>query len=134
MGDIKDISETLKGLKKQIVEQIESLKADLEAVERLLKKHSLKEDGQLPLFDDNTSNEAMKPTEALLKIFNDNPNKSWTPSELRDEFVKLKERNLLLTESKSLLSAIHTILQMHVKNGDIIKDYSKNIPEYRRKI
>ena len=133
MDENKDISGILKGLKKQIVEQIESLKTDLDAVERLLKKHSFKEEDQLPLFFDNPSSEAMTPTEALLKILNENPDKSWTPGELRDEFVKLREKKLLRTESKDLLSGIHSILKLHVKIGDIEKDHSKKIPEYRKK-
>lgn len=134
MYDNKNISETLKDLKKQIVKQIESLKTDLEAVERLLKKHSVIEDAQLPIFSNISLDKAVGPTKAIMQIFNSSPNKAWTPSELRDKLFEIKEKGLLSTNAIDLLSVVHTVLGAHVKNGSIIKDSTKRIPEYRRKI
>ncbi len=136
MDDNKNISETLKELKKQIVEQIESLKVDLEAVERLLKKHSVIKDAQLPIFSNISLalDKAVGPTKAIMQIFNGSPNKAWTPSELRDKLSEIKENGLLSTNAIDLLSVVHTVLGAHVKNGSIIKDSNKRIPTYRRKI
>jgi hypothetical protein len=133
MYDNRNIINPLKELKKQIVEQRESLKTDLEAVERLLKKHSSSEENQLPIFAKESFNKKIKPTEAIMQLFNNDPNKAWTPSKLRDELLKLKSKGLLITESSDLQSTVHSILRLKVNNGTLIKDSTKRIPTYRIK-
>ena len=132
MDNNKSISETLEEEKKQIVEQIEELKGDLQAVERLLRKHKIKEEKQMSIPLGNSHKKSLGPTDALKQIFNSNPDKSWTPSELTEKIREMKEKGYLKTDSNNMLSAVHTVLRKKVINGSIIKVTSGKKPKYKK--
>ena len=75
----------------------------------------------------------MGPTEAILQIFDKDPSKAWTPVALRDELIRLKEKGILTSNSGDLLSAVHSVLRIYVKNGEVVKDTSQKITKYRKK-
>lgn len=110
----------LQSEKHRIESDIEQLKADLSAVERLLLRRI--PGTQLEIGEDDSINAPKKIglTVAITGYFKDYQNKEWSPSDLRDWLVDLKRRNGLNSEAASLLTATHTVIRKLLNQKKIV--------------
>jgi len=65
------------------------------------------------------SEQKLKPVQAVRKLFNENPNKIFSPPGIRDHLKKLKEGHELEHRGKSLLITAHTTLRVLLKQKEI---------------
>ena len=98
----------------------------------------MKDETQKTIFSNSSTPKAVGPNEAVIQILKNNCDKSWTPSELRDELKRMKDKNLLITDSDDLLTSVHNVLQAEIKKGKTgkiikVKGKSENRPEYKYK-
>ena len=119
--------------KRQITEQFEKLKKDLEGIERTLEILKTGTQTKIKLEVSLPENRKMTPNEAIKKLFNDYPNNNWSPKELTNKLIKLKEEGKLNSQSKDLLWGVHTVLRA-LKKQNFIKESNSNgrIKTYRK--
>jgi len=59
--------------------------------------------------------------DSIRKAFDDYPERNWTPPTLRDELQKLRDKKLLKSDARDLLTSINSPLQRLVRNGYVRK-------------
>lgn len=75
----------------------------------------------------------VKPSQVLRRIFKENPDKEYSPAQLRDILSEVKRRGELIMRSKNLLVTTHTILRILTKKKFIRKiDKSDGTPVYQK--
>lgn len=62
-----------------------------------------------------------RPIKAIFELFRENPDKKYSPPDLRDELEYLKKQNLLLSDANNLLFVVHSCLRGLLKSGFIMK-------------
>ena len=118
-------NEFLEELDKQELDLIEKIQA-LQKVKSMFSKN-----GKAPTVD--TSKEvSLGITDIIKKSFDDFPQVQWTVPSLKDELMKMRKKNLLLSESKNLLTAVSTPLQRLVENGYVRKIGSGRDTRYKK--
>ena len=110
----------LKEEEKRLQQTISQFEADLNAVRRLIQRHSIPQ--QLEL---GGSNSIIHPkpigvTESVSSLFEEYPKKEWSPSDIREWLVRMKERGELKSKAGEFLSAAHTVIKKLRKKGKII--------------
>ncbi len=127
--ETQQIIDGLKEDRQNIREQIKELEADLQATDRLIRRHS--QNGAPPpssqseshgLLSTPTGNPSLKLKEAGKHlVIQAGPKKIWNPTQMRDELVKLRGQGRLLGKTKDLLPPSHGLLKSLVKDGLMVK-------------
>ena len=110
MVRMESIKIDLQDEEKRLQQTISQFQADLNAVRRLIQRHSIPQ--QLEL---GGSNSIIHPkpigvTEAVSSLFEDYPKKEWSPSDIRDWMVRMKERGELKSKAGQFLSASNSVI------------------------
>lgn len=113
----------------RLVGEISKLNDELRIIQNLIDRRT-KTETDSPT-ETYIKKNAVKPMQALVKLFSDNPNKPYMPSELKKELMSLKEQGLLITSSKNLLNVVHSSLKALVKPGFVVKNDLLNPPRYK---
>ncbi len=113
----------------RIVDQITELNNTLMIIQKLIDRRT-RVDSESPA-EAYIKRNALKPMQAIQKLFKENPDKQFIPSGIRMELEYLKERGLLITRSDKLLNVAHSSLKALIKKGVIIKNVSYSPPRYR---
>ena len=88
-------------------------------------------DTELPISKDE-STDLIKPTPVIKKVFRENPDKQFSPGELRDMLKRLRQQKRLIVKSKDLLVTTHTVVRALLKQEFVIKiDKPDGIPVYQ---
>ncbi len=96
--------------RKNIKAQLKGLEADLEAVDRLLRRLS-SSGNQLGLNIEVSGSISLKPLAAAKFIFDQSPSKTWTPIKLRDKLVEMRKKGKLVSKTADLLPVSHRLLK-----------------------
>lgn len=108
---------------------------DLKAVERLLAKRDPNADSEEAIadnfdveldLDSELPSRALKPADALKWIINRNPEKLWSPGELRDNLEWLRKHQRLDSSAKNLLWIVHSSIKSLIKDF-LVRDGDKYI-------
>jgi len=110
----------LQSEKHRIELEIEQLKADLIAVERLLQRRIPGTQLEIGGADPIISPKKIGLTVAITGYFRDYPDKEWSPSDIRDWLVDLKRRDGLNSEAASFLTATHTVIRKLMNKKKIV--------------
>jgi hypothetical protein len=125
----------LNQIRQNILAEIETLKKDLETIERLDNKYLTTKQISLPINANSisSSNNGKIPgvRKAVEKLFLQFPNKEWKPVAIAKELEKMKANGHLETEAKSMRIAVHGALRNFENKGFIIKKGGKRIPTYK---
>lgn len=129
--DKRNILTDLRREKDTIRMQIAALEADLEAVDRLLKRfssnHQIEPNStQLP------QPNVLGLTGAVKQLFDHYPNKDWAPAEIRDRLNEMKRRGELKTEAKDFLPIVHMIIKGLIKNNFVGISREQDKPAKRK--
>ena len=120
--EIQELQEEL-NKRKQIEIQINKLKNQLEFIQSMVNRFVTKEETE-SLF--RTMEKPKRPIKAIMELMRENPDKKYTPTQLRDELEYLKKQNLLLSDAKNLLFVVHSCLRGLLRASFIMKVYEED--------
>jgi len=115
----------------RLTDLIAELNGELKVIQKLINRRT-SNDSDNPT-ESYIKSSALKPLQAIEKLFKDFPDKPFIPSEIKIELGRLKKQGLLITQSKNLLNVVHSSLKSLIKKDAINKDESLNPPRYRLK-
>ena len=80
-------------------------------------------------------NKTLKPTRIIRKVFDENPDRTFSPPEIRDLIQDYIDKGLTVVKGKKLLVTAHTIIRVLMKQGFIerIQEDENTDPVYKRK-
>ena len=117
--------------RKRLTDLIGELNTELKVIQRLIDRRTS------PDLDNSTQSyidkNALKPLQAIERLFKDYPEKPFLPSEIKTELGRLRKQGMLITQSKNLLNVVHSSLKTLIKKGVIVKNDSLNPPRYKIK-
>ena len=76
---------------------------------------------QVPLFSSKNNTGILKTAQVIKQEFVNNPNKEFSPAELRDILLDYIKSGKVSTSAKNVLYAVHTALRALVSRGAITK-------------
>lgn len=122
---VQEIQELQEELNKRVrIEiQINKLKNQLDLIQSMVSRFTTNEETG-NLF--KTIEKPRRPIKAILQLMRDNPDKKYTPTQLRDELEYLKKQSLLLSDAGNLLYVVHSCLRGLLKSNFIMKVYEEN--------
>ena len=121
MTEINERHKALIGIKDDIIsklqKQVPELASQLKVILGLIDEYTPVNGNEVvqPVkVDDRQQNifTKIKPVQAVKKLFKENPDKKFTPPELRDSLKELKERGGLQHKGKNILTTTHTTLRV----------------------
>lgn len=117
--------------RKRLTDLIGELNTELKVIQKLIDRRTSpdSENSTQSYIDKN----ALKPMQAIEKLFKDYPAKPFLPSEIKTELGRLRKQGMLITQSKNLLNVVHSSLKTLIKKGVIVKNDSLNPPRYKIK-
>ncbi len=118
--------------REDVQNEIKALSEDLNVINKLLLrlKRTRLVKSRVTIYQ-NISDIPVSPTAAIKRLFNKDLKKHWTPSEIRNELLKLKDEGRLESVSENLLYGIHAVLRTLTHNEYILKTDDKK-PRYIR--
>ena len=121
MTELKERYKALVGIRDDILsklqKQVPELASQLEVILGLIDEYTpinRSENAQPVKVDEGQQRlfKKIKPVQAVKKLFKENPDKKFTPPELRDCLKELKERGGLQHKGKNILTTTHTTLRL----------------------
>ncbi|MDP8239259.1 MAG: hypothetical protein P9X24_09220 [Candidatus Hatepunaea meridiana] len=158
-----DYINKLREAREAINQQLSSLKADLQGLDEIIRKHSVplpeekKPDAPEPepveekkpvapkpelvkekkVVVKKPKPKAMKasnPMAVIKRFFDEQPNKNWSPVELRKILEDMNAKGNLKTKTKSMLWTIHGTLRPLADKGYIVKSGKGKQITYKKKV
>lgn len=117
---------------KRLQQTISQFQADLNAVRRLIQRHSIPQQLEIGGSTSIINPKPIGVTEAVSSLFENYPKKEWSPSDIRDWLVRMRERGELNSKASELLSAAHTVIKKLRKKGLIIISRQETDPSPRK--
>lgn len=124
--NVYEIIEALKQQKKKFNKYAEEIQKAIEILEENMERTSTYVNGEPGVH--------LGICEVIKKMFDEDPQKDWTPPALRDELQKMRTKGLLKSKAKKLLSSVHLPLQRLVRNEYVKKIGSGLNAKYRKSI
>jgi len=135
MDAIKLIHEEKEDLLKQLEKTFPNQVAELRAYDKLLLKLQITTNKDIIEADHGKTTETIsmfdtgdqkptKPLSAIKKLFNENPDKKYTASEITTKLKEIQNADLLIVRSKNINSTAHTVLRMLIRKEYIEKELS----------
>ena len=114
-------------------DQIREMEADRQAANRMIRR--LSRDGQLeiPTVSSVAKVNTMGPTLAIRELLSQFPNKWWQPTETRDKLDLMRQSGELASETKDLLTTVHSVFKRLHESGYAEKKGSGRKIKYRKK-
>lgn len=107
--------------KETIRMQVATLNEDLEAVNRLLKRFSKNQQIEIQISTQLPQPDALGLTEAIRQLFEQYPEKEWSPAEIRNRLNEMKLRGEINSEAKDFLPSTHLIIKKLINNDFVEK-------------
>lgn len=105
--------------KKKISFQIESLKKDLEAVNRLLEKYD--NDDSKTLYTDGMIYESKKLSDAISELFDAYPTKEWKSTDVIKNMEVLRDEGKIHTKTKDFATSVRSVIKSMIVKGYVMK-------------
>lgn len=105
--------------KNNIVQQIETLQKDLQAIERLLEKY--KNEDQVVMYEDDILTEPDSISEAVVKLFDNYPDRVWKSREIASRIQNLIKENKITTNTTNVPVSTRSAIKNLVNKKYIIK-------------
>jgi len=150
MNSTKEEYEVLIKIRKDLISKIKKRNipeaSQLESILELIDEYSpyksngdtqiiLKDENPVEKSNLNRSDIPLKPSFALKNLFKSNPDKSFSPPELRNFLKELKDKGKLNHRGKDLLGTTHTTIKVLIEHNIIekIKPTPESDPVYKLK-
>lgn len=134
----------LRDEERRLEHEISILENELEEIQRMIKRRSADQVAQLPLpigptvrQTEHSSKQVRGPVEAVRSLFDESPEKMWSPIEIKNRLEIMKNEGTLQSNTKRLFGAVHTALGSLVHSKYVIK-HPKNrttgVPTYSKAV